>query len=169
MEEVVQGVRGPLAEITLEDGGRLVARLDEDGASALEQLHRQLQESEFVRIGDDTLVRSAEVRWVQLRREQARGDRANVQRSRNAKAPAQRSSGPRVALLSETKPFFLTSEFVLALTAWIGLAITAAASDALDARTFWLLSVAIAALYAVSRGFAKAHTPSSAGDPREQW
>ena len=68
----------------------------------------------------------------------------------------------------ETKPFFLTSEFAAALLAVIALAITAAASDSIDAWRFWMLTTAITAAYLLSRGIAKCGTKSNASDPREQ-
>jgi len=75
---------------------------------------------------------------------------------------------PRPHRLIETKPFFLTSEFVLALAAWVALMLTTLATDSLDAELFLLLSIAIAAGYMLSRGFAKANAASSAWDPRER-
>jgi len=68
------------------------------------------------------------------------------------------TAGPRPLL--ETRPFFLTSEFVLALAAWVALLLTTVATDSVDATTFWILSVAIAAGYMLSRGAAKARTPT---------
>ena len=59
----------------------------------------------------------------------------------------------------ETRPFFLTSEFWLGLLAVLALLITTLVSDSIDARFFWGATTAIAAVYAVSRGFAKADTP----------
>ena len=57
---------------------------------------------------------------------------------------------------------------MFALATWIGLAIATAASDTLDAGRFWLLTIVIAAFYGISRGLAKAHTPSASWDPREE-
>jgi hypothetical protein len=68
----------------------------------------------------------------------------------------------------ETKPFFLTSEFAAALLAVLALAITAAASDSIDAWRFWLLTTGITSAYLLSRGIAKSGTRSNASDPREQ-
>jgi hypothetical protein len=67
----------------------------------------------------------------------------------------------------ETKPFFLTSEFVVALVATIALLITAATDSTIDSRMFWILETAIVCLYMVSRGIAKSGTRSFAPDPRE--
>jgi hypothetical protein len=68
----------------------------------------------------------------------------------------------------ETKPFFLTSEFAAAVLAVLALAITAAASESIDAWRFWLLTTAITVGYLLSRGIAKCGTKSNASDPREQ-
>jgi hypothetical protein len=67
----------------------------------------------------------------------------------------------------ETKPFFLTSEFVGAVLAIAGIAITAAASDAFGAWRAWILITAVVVGYMVSRGIAKSGTRSNAPDPRE--
>ena len=75
--------------------------------------------------------------------------------------------GPGRSFPIETKPFFLTSEFVAALLTIIGLAIAAATDDSIDAQLFWTLTTAIVAFYMLSRGIAKSGTKSRAGDPRE--
>ena len=67
----------------------------------------------------------------------------------------------------ETKPFFLTSEFVLGLIAVIGLLVTAATNHTLGARFFWVWTSVILAAYMLSRGIAKAGTRSRSYDPRE--
>ena len=74
---------------------------------------------------------------------------------------------PRRSYPIETKPFFLTSEFVGAVLAIAGIAITAASSDAFGAWRAWILISAITVGYMVSRGIAKSGTRSHADDPRE--
>jgi hypothetical protein len=74
---------------------------------------------------------------------------------------------PRRVYPIETKPFFLTSEFVGAVLVIIGIAITAAASDAFGAWRAWILITAVAVGYMISRGIAKSGTRSLADDPRE--
>jgi hypothetical protein len=69
----------------------------------------------------------------------------------------------------ETKPFFLTSEFVAAVLTIAGVAITAASSDAFGAWRAWILISAITVGYMVSRGIAKSGTRSHADDPRENF
>jgi hypothetical protein len=69
--------------------------------------------------------------------------------------------------VTETKPFFLTSEFVGTLAVLGALALTAASSDSLDAALAWPLAVAIVAAFVFGRGFAKAGSASRSWDPRE--
>jgi hypothetical protein len=76
---------------------------------------------------------------------------------------------PRRVYPIETKPFFLTSEFVGSVLAIVGIAITAAASDAFGAWRAWILITAIVVGYMVSRGIAKSGTRSHADDPREHF
>src|SRR3954470_10992034 len=68
----------------------------------------------------------------------------------------------------ETRPFFVTSEFVGTLLAIVAVALTAAAMPNLGARLTWILIATMVATYAFSRGLAKAGTASHAFDPREQ-
>ena len=75
---------------------------------------------------------------------------------------------PRRSYPIETKPFFLTSEFVGAVLAIAGITITAASSDAFGAWRAWILISAITVGYLISRGIAKSGTRSHADDPREQ-
>jgi hypothetical protein len=68
---------------------------------------------------------------------------------------------------SETKPFFLTSEFVMSVVAAIAIAISAATMHAFGGWRAWILIAAIVCSYNLSRGIAKAGTRSRAHDPRE--
>jgi hypothetical protein len=76
---------------------------------------------------------------------------------------------PRRVYPIETKPFFLTSEFVAAVLAVAGIAITAASSDSFGAWRAWILITAVTIGYMVSRGIAKSGTRSHADDPREHF
>ncbi|HUQ22366.1 MAG TPA: hypothetical protein VM049_05065 [Gaiellaceae bacterium] len=80
---------------------------------------------------------------------------------------AQWEMRPRRVYPIETKPFFLTSEFVGAVLVIAGIAITAASSDAFGAWRAWILITAVTIGYMVSRGIAKSGTRSHAEDPRE--
>jgi hypothetical protein len=70
-------------------------------------------------------------------------------------------------LVTETKPFFVTSEFLGTLVVLGALAVTAASSDSFDAQVAWPLAVAIVAAFVFGRGLAKAGSPSRSWDPRE--
>ena len=82
-------------------------------------------------------------------------------------SPAPRGWG-RPSYPIETKPFYLTSEFVGSVLAVAGIAITAATSDAFGAWRAWILIAAITIGYMISRGIAKSGTRSNANDPRER-
>ena len=77
------------------------------------------------------------------------------------------SAPPRTAYTSETKPFFLTSEFLAFVLFLMGLGIGAGTSDDVDSRMFWILTTVATVGYMLSRGIAKAGTRSRAYDPRE--
>jgi hypothetical protein len=68
---------------------------------------------------------------------------------------------------SETKPFYLTSEFLVFALYLMGLAIAASTSPSIDARFFWIWATVAVAAYMLSRGIAKTATRSRAHDPRE--
>ena len=76
---------------------------------------------------------------------------------------------PRPNYPVETKPFLATSEFGLAILAWLGLLITTLTNDDIDARLFWILTTIILSFYMLSRGIAKSGTKSRAWDPREDF
>jgi hypothetical protein len=73
----------------------------------------------------------------------------------------------RADYTSETKPFFLTSEFLVYVLFMMGLGISAATDSTIDAWRFWMLATIATAAYMLSRGIAKAATRSRAHDPRE--
>ena len=83
--------------------------------------------------------------------------------------PQQWVMRPKRVYRIETKPFFLTSEFIGSVLAIAGIAITAAASDAFGAWRAWILITAITVGYMISRGIAKSGTRSHADDPREHF
>jgi hypothetical protein len=74
---------------------------------------------------------------------------------------------PRLDYTTETKPFFLTSEFLVFVLYLMGLGIAASTSDNIDDRFFWVAATAATIGYMVSRGIAKAGSRSRAYDPRE--
>src|SRR3954447_22499828 len=68
---------------------------------------------------------------------------------------------------SETKPFFLTSEFLVFVLYLMGLGIAAGSSPQIDARMFWILATVAVVGYMLARGIAKSGTRSRAHDPRD--
>ena len=73
----------------------------------------------------------------------------------------------RADYTSETKPFYLTSEFLVFVLYLMGLGISAATDSTIDSRLFWILATIATTGYMVSRGIAKAASRSRAHDPRE--
>ena len=73
----------------------------------------------------------------------------------------------RVDYTSETKPFYLTSEFLVFVLYVMGLGVSASTDATIDARLFWILTTVATSAYMLSRGIAKAATRSRAHDPRE--
>jgi hypothetical protein len=69
---------------------------------------------------------------------------------------------------SETKPFFMTSEFLGTLLCIIGVCIAAASTSDLNSHGAALFSTVLVAAYVISRGIAKAGTRSRATDPRDE-
>ena len=68
---------------------------------------------------------------------------------------------------SETKPFYLTSEFLVYALFMIGLGIAAATDATIDSRFFWIWGTIATVAYMLSRGVAKSGSRSRAYDPRE--
>jgi hypothetical protein len=73
----------------------------------------------------------------------------------------------RPSLWTETRPSFLTSEFLFTLLTVIGIAITAATAKDIDSRLSTMLITGVVAAYVISRGIAKSGSRSSANDPRD--
>jgi hypothetical protein len=68
----------------------------------------------------------------------------------------------------ETKPFFMTSEFMFFALMTIALLITAATDNSIDARTFWYLEVPLTIGYLLARGIAKSGSKTPSYDPRDE-
>jgi hypothetical protein len=73
----------------------------------------------------------------------------------------------RGSMWTETRPSFLTSEFLFTILAVIGIAITGATAADIDSRLATELCAGVVAAYIVSRGIAKAGSRSGANDPRD--
>jgi hypothetical protein len=173
-----------LLTVVLDGGTELVADVGDDLKKARQQLVAvQSGGDGFVSVGDDTAVRARDVahaRLVEAGAQRADDDRslagedmtmydtgARLRRGGGGNDDDGRSvlADPRIGYgrrpWSETKPFFLTSEFVTFVVSALAVLIAMAASDILDARAGWLLVTILAAAYMLSRGIAKAGT----GDP----
>jgi hypothetical protein len=74
---------------------------------------------------------------------------------------------PRPIHDSETRPFFVASEFLVFVLFLMGLGIAASSSPSVDARFFWTAATVITSFYMLSRGIAKSGSRSRAHDPRE--
>ena len=74
---------------------------------------------------------------------------------------------PRPIHDSETRPFFVTSEFLAYALFLMGLGITASTSPSIDARFFWTAATVITAAYMLARGIAKSGSRSRSHDPRD--
>jgi hypothetical protein len=73
----------------------------------------------------------------------------------------------RPYLFSETRPSFMTSEFLFTILGVIGIAITASVAADIDSRLSTMLITGLLAAYTISRGIAKSGSRSSANDPRD--
>ena len=170
-----------LLAVVLDGGTELVADVGDDLKKARAQLAAvQGGGDGFVAVGDDTTVRARDVAHARL--VEAGAERPSDVGRRDGEdltlhdtaqprfgtgGPKGRSvlEDPRIGYgrrpWSETKPFFLTSEFATFVVSAFAVLIAMAASDILDARAGWLLITILAAAYMLSRGIAKAGT----GDP----
>ena len=77
------------------------------------------------------------------------------------------SGPPRHVHDSETRPFYVTSEFLAYLLLLMGLGIAAGSDPSIDSRFFWIAATFVTAFYMLSRGIAKSGTRSRSWDPRE--
>ena len=77
------------------------------------------------------------------------------------------NAAPRAVHDSETRPFFVTSEFLAYALFLIGLAIAASTSPSIDAQFFWRYATFVTIAYMLARGLAKSGSRSRAHDPRE--
>ena len=59
---------------------------------------------------------------------------------------------------AETKPFFMTSEFLTAAALIAGILVATGMNDNFDAPRGWLYAAIVGAAYILSRGFAKSGT-----------
>ncbi len=186
-QETVQSTRH-VVHVELMDGKELEASVGEARPSrVLDDVLQQLAASTFVRIGENTIVRTADVRCVRIRdheddgsgpglvdslKQRIGGSDMSYDPQRGATAVQQQSDGgqaqPGIAdqffaygrgrPWAETKPFFLTSEFLAFMLAGAGVLIAAWVADNFEAPRAWLIAAIVTSAYIVSRGLAKAGT-----------
>lgn len=191
-------------EIRLEAGEELHAGVGSDREVArneLRALHARANADPFLLVGEDTMVRSRDIKYVQLREDEPSrggivdalksrviggGDMSTYETERTTEmggggaramgARPQEGQGPGFfdqygyghRPWKETKPFFLTSEFLTLMGIIAGLAIAMGVLDNFDAPRGWLLITIIGAAYLVSRGLAKSGTRDPRPDGSER-
>ena len=67
----------------------------------------------------------------------------------------------------ETKPFYMTSEFMATALMTVALFVASIVVADVDSRLAWILGVSLVGAYVLSRGIAKAGSRSTSYDPRE--
>lgn len=168
--------RGHVVEVVLVSGEKINALLgaDEHAARAeLAGLHGRLEDGHYLRVGDDTIVRAEEVRWLQLRPDDDNdgglidslktkvrgGDEMSNYDAHRSKGNQGGGLSPWIGYgrrpYSETKPFFLTSEFLAFAGMLIALLVALGATDSLNHFRGWLLPTILTSAYIISRGIAK--------------
>ena len=170
-------------EVRLDDGDAVTLEAGSDAESAeaeLALLHAALEAGAFVRLGDVAIVRAAEIRSARVHRHdgsngglssalqsRVRGEPMttyDTERQTQAQGRPQGSGDGFIDQYvgygrrpwAETKPFWLTSEFLATLAAIAALAIALGTNDLVDGFRGWLLITIVAAAYIISRGIAKA-------------
>jgi hypothetical protein len=191
-------------EIRLLDGGSIWTQAQDAATTEaeLQTLHGRLGSEPFVRLGD-TIVRSEDVRSVQLHEDDGADDDDGLldnlkrrfgggrmtsydteertqTRTRGGRAGRGRETddGPGFAdryvgygqrPWSETKPFFLTSEFLTLVATIAAIAIAMGASDNFDAPRGFTLIAGLAAAYMIARGLAKSGTRDPNPEYRDRY
>jgi hypothetical protein len=171
-------------EVRLDDGDRIKLDAGTDAESAeaeLATLHAALEAGAFVRLGDVAIVRAAEIRSARVHRlgdadggihnalqSRIRGSRMTTyDTERTTQMQRQGDGGPGFVdqyvgygrrPWAETKPFWMTSEFLATLGAIAALAIALGTNDLVNGFRGWLLITIVAAAYIISRGIAKSGT-----------
>lgn len=181
-EETAQKTSEHVLEIQLNDGQCLHAKVAGGRDAAMNELtsfHSRLDVQTFVLVGD-TIVRSQEIRSIQLREDDDSGGgiidavrsrlggESNMSNYETQQQTRQHGhDGPGFAEQwvgygrrpwAETKPFFMTSEFLFAALMTAGILIATWTLDNLDAQRGWLYAAIVGSAYILSRGFAKSGT-----------
>ncbi|MDQ3858550.1 MAG: hypothetical protein M3327_08920 [Actinomycetota bacterium] len=177
-------------DVRLADGEELRAPAGSDVEAARAQLasiHATGTSDAFVSLGENTVVRGRDIRYVRLLEDDEENERGLIESLKERVGGSHRMTthdseqGLRTTRIrgsggesggffdepaagygrrpwAETKPFFLTSEFLVLAAIVLGLAIAMGVLDTFNASRGWLLITIIGAAYMVSRGLAKAGT-----------
>ena len=190
--DAATGTRRHVLEVKLETGDqlRVDAGGDLDAARAhLATIYTQIVSDPFVLVDENTVVRTEDIVYMQLRDEsESGGTLARGAGTEGGNRVSTYGTERRTVTVrggreddegrgypeplfggghTETRPFFLTSEFLTLVGSIAGVAIAMAVADNLEAPRGWLLITILAAAYMVSRGLAKSGTRSASGDPRD--
>ena len=193
-QQTEQLERSYVLEVCLTDGEEITADAGNatSARTGLADLHMRLDTDTFVLLGEELIVRSSDVRYVRIRendgeagggligsvRQRLGGGEMSAYETQRRGATARRAPSSGGVLdeyvgygrrpWSETKPFFMTSEFLTLVGAVAAVAVAMAVSDVLDGDRGWLLITILAAAYMISRGLAKSGTkdprPGTSGD-----
>ncbi len=180
--------------IVLMSGDVIACSLEGDQEAARRELDSaivSLGSERFLRIGDDTIVRSDDVRLIQVRPEGSGdegsflqdlkskitgGDQMTTMEDGQSTQTHYRQGGegqqgrqqggwadqPWIGYgrrpWSETKPFFMTSEFLAFVLGVVGVLIAVWQAENFESPRAWLYVSIITSAYIVSRGLAKAAT-----------
>lgn len=179
--------------IQLVDGDRIHARVPggmDVARAELAGVHSRLGTHGFVLIGEDTIVRSEDVRFIQVRDEDSGsggfldtvrtklgGNDMSTYETQQRQRTEGREDGSTLDQWvgygnrpwAETKPFFFASEFWAAVLMVAGILIAAAMNDNFDAPRAWLYASIVGAAYVVSRGLAKSGTRDPNPDRTARW
>jgi hypothetical protein len=199
MTETLQAAEARTAciiAIQLVDGDRIHARIPggmDVARAELAGIHGRLGSHGFVLIGEDTIVRSEDVRYVQARDEDddesgafldtvrtklgGGNDMSTHETQQRQRTQTREDGGPGIDQWvgygnrpwAETKPFFFASEFWAAVLLVAGILIAAAMNDNFDAPRAWLYASIVGAAYVVSRGLAKSGTRDPNPDRTTGW
>jgi uncharacterized protein (TIGR02271 family) len=164
--EELQFTRVPAVE---DDSGK-IETLD-DGSISIPVYEEELVVTKRTVLKERVIVSKQTITERERVTETLRKERVEVEGDRGVDIDDQR--GPRTAarahsFFSETRPFFVTSEFLAFLVVIVGLIVATVAGGLSHWQGLALLAGVVVA-YVVSRGFAKAYSEGDTWDPRERF
>ncbi|MDQ3865849.1 MAG: hypothetical protein M3304_03340 [Actinomycetota bacterium] len=188
-KELRSRARRYVLDVRLADGEELRAPAGSDielARAQLASIHATGASDEFVSLGENTVVRARDIRYVRLRAEDEENERGLIESLKERVGGSHRMTthdteqGSRTTRIrssggesggffdepagygrrpwAETSPFFLKSEFLVLAVIVLGVTIAMGVLDTFNANRGWLLITIIGAAYIVSRGLAKSGT-----------